>query len=135
MLTGQAIGAITFNRRRNLLNALGQEDSKNMNMIRETYAKELKHNEELLFGDKFRNKVEKEAKSEHKTVRQFLSPHRKFTFTHAQNKPNQTASPTKKTDGGERKFHGQSYSDARFRGSQKFEGSFRNKSSGGYHSL
>ena len=64
----------------------------------DTYSKELENNEELLFGDKFRNKIEKDEKSEHKAVQQFLSQHRKFV-------------PTKKIDGGERKFHGHNYSE------------------------
>ena len=63
LLTGQAIGALTFHRRRNLLNAMGSEDSKTITMLRDDYIDELKNSiKDKLFGEEFHVKLEKDAK-------------------------------------------------------------------------
>ena len=121
MLTGQAIGAVTFNRRRNILNSLLRDDNKSLHMLRDSYPKELKKNEDLLFGEEFRKRIEKDAKADQKSVKQFLSPARKIAFTR---KPFPSASPSKRP-GGERQYQG-NFDRSK---STRSEGNFRAKHS------
>ena len=69
LLTGQAVNAITFHRRRAILRSLIGDDEKAASMVRKTYATQLKDNKDLLFGEKFRERVLKDAKEEKKTLR------------------------------------------------------------------
>ena len=80
LLTGQAINAITFHRRRTLLRALIEDDEKAGTMLRKNYSEELKDNGDLLFGDEFKRKVTKDAKEEKKTLKEFLASSKKKPF-------------------------------------------------------
>ena len=77
LLTGQAVNAITFHRRRTILRALIEDDDKAGNMLRKTYSEELKENGDLLFGEEFRKKATKDAKEERKTLKEFLASGKK----------------------------------------------------------
>ena len=72
-LVGQAINSTTFLRRKATLTALKGSETLPLQWLRETYSKELKENNDSLFGQKFVDKMKKDAGTHNKTVKQLLS--------------------------------------------------------------
>ena len=73
-LLGQAAGAVTYNRRRELLKGLNSNKNQTNRMLNTDFAEELKESNEFLFGTKFKHRIEKDAKSKGQKLDSFLCP-------------------------------------------------------------
>ena len=69
---GQSVGAITYLRRKNLLNGLSRDQKKTKYLLEELCQEELNLEETKLFGKECERRLEKAAKAEKQSLSQYL---------------------------------------------------------------